>query len=177
MFVLIVSVVLILLGAFVALYGYFGLDIEETWKIGDDEFPSPLSIFAIAAVLVGLFTIVTGVLGALTAKCKNACFAVPFALFSLVLCIAMLVVAVIGFAVQGAADDVREKFCQGGSISIAGANNGNPTVYSGLEDYMQKMYGLTVDKYMCTGVCPCPLGESGDDYVQAYNEATKGAGK
>lgn len=102
MFVLIVSIVLVVLGAFVAIYGYFGLDIEETWVIGDEEFPSPTALFGILAILVGLFTIVTGVLGALTAKCKNACFAIPFAIFSLVLCIAMLVVAALALIGQAA---------------------------------------------------------------------------
>jgi uncharacterized membrane protein len=112
--VLYISIGLIVLGAFCAIYGYFGLDIKETWKIGDEEFPSPLTFFAIAVVIVGLFTLVTGVLGVLTAKCKNACFAVPFALFSFVLMLAMLIVAIIGILVSGAADNVRTNFCLGG---------------------------------------------------------------
>lgn len=148
--VLYISVALCLLGIFCAVYGYFGLDMEETWKIGDTEFPSPLALFGLLVVLVGLFTVVTGVFGVLTAKCKNACFAVPFFLFTLVLCIAMLVVAFLGLVVSGASDDVRKNFCQGNeSMNVGGVT------YPDLESYMKQMYGGSIDRYMCTGWCPC----------------------
>jgi len=124
-----------------------------------------LALFAIAAVLVGLFTIVTGVLGALTAKCKNACFAVPFAIFSLVLCVAMLIVAMLAFIGQSAGDTVRTNLCNGGTMMVSGES------FNGMESYMNKMYGVTVDKFMCTGVCPCP-----SDKLSEFNDKASGTG-
>lgn len=55
--------------------------------------------------------------------------------------------------------------------------NVNNKAYNNLEDYMQKMYGETVDKYMCTGVCPCPEGKWVASYNTAVSVGTDGKGK
>lgn len=99
-FVMFVSLGLILIGLVSALYGYFGLDIEERWEVGNTKFPSPLALFGLLAILAGLFSMLTGVLGVLAAKYKKCCFTLPFMIFAIIMCIFMLVVALIGLIGQ-----------------------------------------------------------------------------
>lgn len=166
--VLYVSILLVVLGLAVAIYGYFGLDIEDEWKIDDETtFPSPLALFGVACILLGLFTVVTGVLGALTSKCKNVCFAMPFSIFATVLSVAMIVVAFVGLVGQNdsAKDTVRKEFCEGGNFSVGGKS------FTNLNNYMIDMYGSSVDRYMCTKWCPCPDDRN---VVDAFTQRIEG---
>jgi len=79
-----------------------GLDIEETWDLGGNTFPSPLALFGILAILAGLFSMVTGILGVLAAKYKKCCFTLPFMIFGVIMSIAMLIVALLALIGQGA---------------------------------------------------------------------------
>lgn len=113
-----------------------------------------MAFFGLIAILAGLFTVVTGILGMLAAKCKKWCFTLPFAIFATVLTLVMLVVAIIFLASQGATTTVRDAFCNPNSveqIQVAGKD------YPNLTEYMKKMYGGSVDRYMCTGLCPCDV--------------------
>jgi len=150
---MIVSIVLILMGLFSGLFGYFGLDIEETWELGNTEFPSPMALFGVLAILVGLFTVVTGLLGLLAAKFKKCCFTLPFMIFTIVLSIAMLIVALLAIIGQGATEQVTDIFCKGEGHDTAIQVNGES--YANLSEYMMKMYGGSIDRYMCTPACPC----------------------
>lgn len=118
-----VSILLVVMGILVAVYGYFGLDIEDEWKIDDaTTFPSPIALFGVGCILVGLFTVVTGVLGIMTSKCKNVCFAMPFSIFATVLSIAMVVTAFLGIVGQNdsAKDTVRKEFCESDEFTVNG---------------------------------------------------------
>lgn len=119
-FVLFVSLGLILIGLVAALYGYFGLDIEETWEVGDVKFPSPLALFGVLAILAGLFSMVTGILGVLAAKYKKCCFTFPFMIFAVIMSIFMLIVAMIAFIGQGAKTEVRAAFCDNNGPMMVG---------------------------------------------------------
>jgi len=161
-FVLFVSMGLILIGLISAIYGYFGLDIEDRWELGNITFPSPLALFGLLAILAGLFSMLTGVLGVLAAKYKKCCFTLPFMIFAVVMCIFMLIVAMIAFIGQGATTQVRDAFCNGGDSLVVGNK-----FYDGLTGYMLKMYGGTMDRYMCTPQCPCH-----DGVKELYKSAT-----
>lgn len=132
-----------------ALFGFFGVDREETWKVGDQEYPSPVALFGLLAMLVGLFVFLTGLLGVCAAKYKKCCFTMPFMIFSIIMCVVMLIVAIIGIVGSSADVNLREAMCEGkqGDQQING--------YPNLKAYMTDVYGGTVNKYMCSPVCPC----------------------
>lgn len=53
---------------------------------------------------------------------------------------------------QGNTDTVTKSFCEPDTvdaIKVEGAE------YPNLKDYMKKVYGASVDKFMCTDLCPC----------------------
>ena len=77
-FVFWVGIVLMVLGLASGLYGYLGVDIEETWELGDYTVPSPTALFGLAAIVVGLFTVITGIFGALAGHYKYPCYTLPF---------------------------------------------------------------------------------------------------
>lgn len=87
----------------------------------------------------------------MTSKCKNVCFAMPFSIFATVLSIAMVVTAFLGIVGQNdsAKDTVRKEFCESDSFTV------NGQTFQNLDYYMSKMYGSSVDRYVCTAWCPC----------------------
>jgi len=99
--VMIVSILLTVIGLAAGLFGYLGTDIKESWKIDEaTTFPSPMALFGILAIVVGLFVMLTGLLGICAAKFKKCCFTMPFFIFCLIMTVLMLVVTLIGFMVQ-----------------------------------------------------------------------------
>jgi len=50
-------------------------------------------LLAVGALIVGLFTVITGLFALATAKWKNPCFAAPYMILSFVVSIAALAVA------------------------------------------------------------------------------------
>jgi hypothetical protein len=89
---------LIFIGLGAGIFGYFGLDIKETWTLGDQTYPSPVALFGILAIIAGLFSFLTGILGLCAAKYKKCCFTMPFMIFSIIMALVMLIVAVLGLA-------------------------------------------------------------------------------
>jgi small basic protein len=75
--------------------------IEDTWELGDTTFPSPMALFGMLAILAGLFSVVTGILGLLAAKFKKCCFTLPFMIFAVIMCIIMLIVTLLALIGQG----------------------------------------------------------------------------
>ena len=149
-FIMIVSIFLCAIGLFAGLFGYFGLDIKDSWKLGDTTFPSPVALFGILAIIAGLFSVVTGLFGIAAAKFKKCCFTLPFMIFAIVMCIVMLVVSLLALVGQADPSVVRKEFCDGNSeIDVDG------TKYKNLNEFMLKNYGGAVDQFMCTGFCPC----------------------
>lgn len=110
---MIVSIMLCVIGLAAGLFGYLGADIESTWELGNTSFPSPMALFGMLAILAGLFSVVTGILGLLAAKFKKCCFTLPFMIFAVVMCIIMLVVTLLALIGQGETKLVRDIFCQG----------------------------------------------------------------
>jgi len=86
-----------ILGLASALYGNFGIDIGETWELGDQKIPSPSAIFGLLAIIVGLLCLVTGIFGSLAGHYKLICFTLPFQIFVIIVSILMLAVAMVGF--------------------------------------------------------------------------------
>merc|ERR1719453_769009 len=98
---MIVSIMLCIIGLAAGLFGYLGADIEDTWELGNTTFPSPMALFGMLAILAGLFSVVTGILGLLAAKFKKCCFTLPFMIFAIIMCIIMLVVTLLALVGQG----------------------------------------------------------------------------
>jgi len=120
------------LGLFAGLFGYLGVDIEETWEIDENyTIPSPAALFGIAAIIVGLLTLVTGIFGALAGHYKLPCYTLPFQIFVIIVSVLMLVVAVLGLAIGAMSDDIHKMICKEGEpMTIEGKT------YANLEDYM-----------------------------------------
>jgi len=130
---MIVSIVLIVLGLASGLFGYLGIDIEETWEIGDTELPSPMAVFGILAILAGLFSVVTGLFGLLAAKFKKCCFTMPFMILTVIMSILMLIVALLAIVGQGQQDTVFDYMCKGEgqpAMNVEGESYANLQEYS-----------------------------------------------
>ena len=97
-FVAIVSLLLMAMGLFAGLYGYFGVDTKSTWTLGEKTYPSPVALFGLLAIVAGAFALITGSLGLCAAKYKNCCFTVPFMILTLTITVFMLAVALVALA-------------------------------------------------------------------------------
>merc|ERR1712151_1267833 len=131
-YVFIVSFVLMVLGLAPGLYGYFGIDIEETWTLGSYTVPSPTALFGILAIIVGIFVVVTGIFGALAGYYKMPCFTLPFQIFVIIVSICMLIIAGLALAGAGAKDELTKSICKnegGDPITVGGE------VYASLEEF------------------------------------------
>jgi len=109
-------------------------------------------LFGVLAILAGLFSVVTGLLGLLAAKFKKCCFTLPFMIFAVIMSIVMLIVTLIALIGQSSDDLVTDIFCMGKDqppIVVDGES------YANLKEFMMQNYGGSVDKYMCTPLCPC----------------------
>ncbi len=65
-FVGIVSCLLIIIGLAAGIFGYLNSDAPPM-KMGDETYPSPAALFGILAIIGGIFSALTGLLGLATA--------------------------------------------------------------------------------------------------------------
>lgn len=59
-----------------------------------------MAVVGTAALVAGIFTLLTGCLGLAAAHFKKCCFTMPFMIFAFIMSIFMLAVALIGFYAQ-----------------------------------------------------------------------------
>lgn len=91
--VLFIGIIEIVFGIALAAYGFIGSDHGAEIDFKNQSIPAPQTALAIGALLVGLFTIIVGMLALATAKYKHCCFTAPFMILSFLICIFALVLA------------------------------------------------------------------------------------
>ena len=112
-FVYFVSFALLAVGLIACVVGAMGPDVKETLKLGDKEFPSPAALASVLAIAAGLFTMITGGMGLLAARCKTCVFTMPFMILACIVAFLMLIAAIVCLAASQAGDSVKNAICTG----------------------------------------------------------------
>jgi len=109
--VLVIGIIELIFGIAAGVWGFLGSNHGADIDFTGLSFPSPTIAFAIMALIGGLLTIVVGLLALCTAKYKVCCFACPFMVLSLIMCVVMLVVAFMGLLASGYKDQAKNIIC------------------------------------------------------------------
>merc|ERR1712072_461554 len=144
--VLIIGIVELIFGIAAGVWGFLGSNHGADIDFTGLSFPSPTVAFAIMALIGGLLTVIVGLLALCTAKYKVCCFACPFMVLSLIMCIVMLVVAFTGLLASGYKDSAKKLICE----------ESMQKGWKNLKFYNGIIYGELIDRFMCTDKCPCP---------------------
>jgi len=104
---------------------------------------------AICALIVGLLTVITGLLALATAKYKVCCFACPFMILSFVVFLIAIILAFFILLAPMWKKKTVDALCANKNI-FTGAMKGFT-----LKSYNVMVYDNMVDKTMCTKSCKC----------------------
>jgi len=160
--VLVIGIIELIFGIAAGVWGFLGSNHGADIDFTGTSFPSPTIAFAIMALIGGLLTVIVGLLALCTAKYKVCCFACPFMVLSLIMCIIMLIVAFMGLLAGSYKKEAKKVIC-----TEKMKNN-----WKNLEFYNNIIYGELIDKYMCSNYCPCPPAATiGAPMVATYNKA------
>lgn len=170
-FVMMVSVALFVMGLLTVAYAY----TQSTGKTVDTEytkFKVDKSGFAYLTLVGGIFSIVTAILGCLTAKFKNPLLALPFGICAGVMGLILLIAGAIAAGFDGKIEELRVQACTTPVEQYGGLTG---------EVFIGSQYGDLIDDVMCSQVCQCEEGASqantklwdgyGTAYLAKYNRS------
>ena len=144
--VMIVSVIMFLLGVLVAIFGSMQMGVvPDSIKTGEmakamKALPDMKS-FGLGILICGVFIVLTGLLGCMTAKTKKACFACIFIICTMVLGLVCLIFSAITLGDLG---KYKDKVCGAAGNVLKG------------------QFNEVVNNKMCTNDCRCDPGP--DDF-------------
>lgn len=148
MFLMIVGGILLVLGLVICTYGYLTLG-KGAEMFGENDYVdfNVGNIAQMIALAAGVLCMLTGILGILTAYCRNSgfnCFfSFPYMIIAFITGILMLIVA--GIASGQAGDQMKSEICQA------------PFEDGTVETKIRTEYTKLVDKLMCApDICECP---------------------
>lgn len=147
--IIIVSFILFILGVVILLIGGVALKfLAIPEDIDFEKFMPGVKIdnntISVAILAVGGAVMSLSILGCLVVKCKNPFFATPFILLTFVLGSALVLTGTMIFmAKTSIPTTLKEAVCEKGS-------------FANLD------FDEAVTKYVCSEICPCPEGPSGD---------------
>lgn len=159
-FVAVVSILITILGIITAALGSIQMGVVQRKNEWANIEALDVSGFGTGVLILGAFCVILGLLGCATFKCKKPFFAIPFIILSMIVGLILLILGVIimGFAGE-LVDTVQNKICQVGDNQYQNLAN---------------KYNDAIQKYVCSEMCPCPLGEDGANQKlwERYDENT-----
>jgi hypothetical protein len=135
--VMVVSTIIFLMGLLTAVFGVMQMGAIPAADKALAALPD-MSSFALGIIILGLICILIGLLGCLSAKKRNPCFACLFIILSGLL---GLILLIIGFIMVGGAGLLKPAI-----INICNAPE--------IKKYGQQ-YNSNINSVMCTAKCPC----------------------
>jgi hypothetical protein len=144
-----VSVVLFLFGLILAFFGFLQMGISTPKVAFIQNMDIDQSGLGTVVLLIGVMILFTACCGCASCKFKKVFFAIPFGIFTAVFGLVLLIV---GFLIVGAtgplADEILIEVCSSTeSVSLADE------------------YNTAVSKWVCSSVCPCPIGDGADQIM------------
>ena len=116
-FVLLVSLLLLILGAFIGYYGFTQLGSEKIQEMQSDYASIKVAqLLPIIAMVAGGIILITGILGFFTAMCRNSgincLFVIPFMLFAFLCAVVLFTMALIASGADGMVMQAKEETCK-----------------------------------------------------------------
>ena len=141
-----VSVVLFLLGLLVAIFGYLQMGINTPKVAFIKNLNIDQSGLGMGVLILGILILFTACCGCATCKWKKVCFTIPFGIFTAIFGLVLLIIGFLIVASVGPiTDDIMTKVCAG----VDGTS-------------LSDEYNTAVSKFVCSQVCPCPIGDGTD---------------
>lgn len=138
--------------------GALPAELEEAIKAAGIE-TNIVEALSTPVIALGIVVLFISLLGCATARFKNPCFAIPFALVNLLLAVLFLVVAFIALGGETVQDPLFNVACM--------PTDDNPALK------FDALYSTNIDKVMCSRACPCKADVSwelgtNDGRLRAY---------